>query len=193
MTGIILSGGENRRMAREKAFLKIGGIPLIERILSVFKGLFEEIIIVTDKPELYVSYDVILVGDLMKKKGPMAGIYSGLLNSRNNYSFVVACDMPYLKRSLISFMMGFADFNNEIVAPRVKGVVEPLHTIYSKSCLTVIGKHLSNDNRRLRDLFEECKVRYIEEEEIAHIDPEMKSFININTPEEFNKAIGKEV
>lgn len=193
MTGIILAGGENIRMATNKAFLKIGEEPLIERILFIFKGLFDDIIIVTNQPELYISYDITLVGDLIKNKGPIAGIYSGLLNSKNNYSFIVACDMPYLNRQLISFMMGLVDGDTDIVAPRFRGLVEPLHSIYSKSCLNVIERHLNYDNRSLRDLFKECKVRYIEEEEIVSIDPEMKSFININTPEEFKKVIEKEV
>ena len=190
MTGIILSGGENRRMATNKAFLKIGGEFLIERILQVFKGLFNEIIIVTNTPELYISYDVILVDDLIKKRGPIAGLYSGLLNSRNNYNFVVACDMPFLNRSLISFMMGFIK-GNDIVVTRYNGLVEPLHAIYSKSCLPVIESCLNKNDSGLRDLLGVCKVRYIEENEISKIDPEMRSFININTPDDLNLVVSK--
>lgn len=192
MTGIILAGGENRRMSTNKAFLKIGEEPLIERILRVFSGLFEDVIIVTNNPELYVSYDVILVGDLIKKKGPMAGIYSGILNAKNTYSFTVACDMPFLNRSLISFMMGFVN-DNDIVAPRLKGLIEPLHAIYSKSCLPLIESYLNYEKKGLKDLPEGCKVRYVEEDEIMAIDPEMRSFININTPDDLKRVTEKEV
>lgn len=186
MTGIILSGGESRRMAADKAFLRIGGEHIIERILRVFNELFDEIIIVTNTPELYVSYDAILVGDVIEKKGPMSGLYSGLLNSKNNYNFVVACDMPFLNRSLISFMMGLMD-GADIVIPRIKGLVEPLHAIYSKSCLYLIESYLKDGYRGLRELLGGCKVRYVEEDELLPKDPEMRSLININTPGDLKK------
>ncbi len=82
MTGIILAGGENRRMGSDKAFLVIDGRPIIEHILSVFKGLFEKIIIVTNSPERYKSYDVAVFSDALDVRGPLTGIYTGLLNYR---------------------------------------------------------------------------------------------------------------
>jgi molybdopterin-guanine dinucleotide biosynthesis protein A len=191
MTGIILAGGGNSRMGTDKSFLKIKGKPLIERTLRVFNELFDETIIVTNTPEIYVLYDAILVGDLIKKRGPMAGIYSGLLNAKDTYSFVVACDMPFLNKSLISFMMGLAE-GVDMIIPRVSGMVEPLHAIYSKSCLTHIEKHLKDERWGLSDLPRDCKVRYIEEVEISKIDPEMKSFININTPDDLEKVMARE-
>ncbi len=190
MTGIILSGGESHRMAKDKAFLEIDGELIIERILKVFKDIFDEIIIVTNTPEFYISYDVILVGDVIEKKGPMSGLYSGLINSKRNYNFVTACDMPFLNRQLISFMMGLAG-NNDIVIPRIKDFLEPLHAIYSKSCIPFIEGYLKDGNSGLRELLGGCKVRYVEEEEIIQIDPDMKSFININTPEEYDKITEK--
>ena len=190
MTGIILSGGESRRMAKDKAFLKIDGEYIIERILNVFKDIFDEIVIVTNTPEFYISYDVTLVGDIIEKKGPMSGLYSGLINSKSNYNFVTACDMPFLKRQLISFMMDLAG-SNDIVLPRIKDLLEPLHAIYSKSCIPCIEGYLKNGNRGLRELLGGCKVRYVEEEEIMPIDPDMKSFININTLEEYDKITEK--
>lgn len=192
MTGIILAGGENSRMAANKAFLEIEGRPLIERTLDLFKGLFEDVIIVTNEPELYVEYDAMLVGDLLKKQGPMAGIYAGLLNSKNNYNFVAACDMPFLNRDLISFMMKVVN-GADIVVPMLKGLPEPLHAIYTRSCLKVIEGYLKDDNRSVRNLLKGCNVKYVGEEDILKIDPEMRSFININTAEEFNKVMEKEV
>lgn len=187
MTGIILSGGEASRMSSNKAFLKVEGRPVIEKILDVFDELFEEIIIVTNNPELFISYNIVLVGDLIEKRGPMAGLYSGLLNSRNEYNFVVACDMPFLNRNLILFMTGFKE-GNDIVVPRIKGLVEPLHAMYSKSCLNLIEMYLKNNKKSLRDLLNESKVRYIEEDEITKIDPDMSSFININTHEDLERV-----
>lgn len=190
MTGIILSGGECRRMAKDKAFLKIDGEFIIERILNIFKNIFDEIIIVTNTPEFYISYDVTLVGDVVEKKGPMSGLYSGLINSKSNYNFVTACDMPFLNRQLISFMMGLTG-DNDMVVPKIKDFIEPLHAIYSKSCIPFIEGYLIDGNKGLRELLGGCKVRYVEEKEIMSIDPGMKSFININTPEEYDKITEK--
>lgn len=190
MTGIILSGGECRRMAKDKAFLKIDGECIIERILNIFKDIFDEIVIVTNTPEFYISYDVTLVGDIIENKGPMSGLYSGLINSKSNYNFVTACDMPFLNRQLITFMMGLAG-NNDMVIPKIKDFIEPLHAIYSKSCIPFIDGYLKDGNSGLRELLGVCKVRYVVEEEIMSIDTGMKSFTNINTPEEYDKITEK--
>ena len=190
MTGIILSGGECRRMAKDKAFLKIDGEYIIERILNIFKDIFDEIVIVTNTPEFYISYDVTLVGDIIENKGPMSGLYSGLINSKSNYNFVTASDMPFLNRQLITFMMGLAG-NNDMVIPKIKDFIEPLHAIYSKSCIPFIDGYLKDGNSGLRELLGVCKVRYVVEEEIMSIDTGMKSFTNINTPEEYDKITEK--
>ena len=81
MTGIVLSGGENRRMGVNKAFLKIDGLPLIEHILRALKSVVHDVIIVTNSPELYAAYDVRVVTDAFDLRGPLTGIYSGLLHS----------------------------------------------------------------------------------------------------------------
>lgn len=190
MTGIILAGGERRRMVINKAFIKVNGAPIVERSLRILRGLFDEIIIVTNDPGPYISYRTILVGDIIKNRGPMIGVYSGLLNSRNNYSFVVACDMPFLNRSLISFMMGLTE-GNDIVVPRFNGLVEPLHAIYSKKCLYAIEEQIEKGNNKIADIFNICKVRYVDEDEIVPIDPEGRSFINLNTPEDLRRFIGE--
>jgi molybdopterin-guanine dinucleotide biosynthesis protein A len=130
------------------------------------------------------------VGDLFKKKGPMAGLYSGLINSRDDYNFVVACDMPFLKRSLISFMMDIAD-GVDIVIPKVNGLVEPLHAIYSKRCLELIEKNLKDENLDLRGILGKSKVRYVGEDEITTYDPDMSFLININSPEDLKKVTQK--
>jgi len=187
MTGIVLSGGENRRMGTDKAFLQVAGIPLIEHVLRSMQGVFQDIIIVTNAPTRYSAYGVKVVSDALAIRGPLTGIYSGLLQSSDEYNFVVACDMPYLNSRLISYIAGLAE-GHDIVVPSIGGLLEPLHAIYRRQLITVIEKEIRQDRRQIRGIFGRAKVRYVTEDEIDRFDPERKSFKNLNTPEEYEEA-----
>jgi molybdopterin-guanine dinucleotide biosynthesis protein A len=187
MTGIVLSGGENRRMGADKAFLKIDGTPMIERILRVLTVIFDKIIIVTNDPQLYTAYDLMVVTDALDKRGPLTGIYSGLLNTTDNYNFVVACDMPFLNAGLISYMMGLAA-GHDVVVPRIGGLPEPLHAVYHRGLLPIIEKRIRLDARQIQGIFSDARVRYVTEEEIDRYDQGRRSFMNLNTPVEYKEA-----
>jgi len=188
MTGIILAGGESRRMGTDKAFLKVDGRTIIEQILAVFSGLFGHCIIVTNTPDRYRSYGVELVGDVYDVRGSLNGIYSGLLRSRDEYNFVVACDMPFLNPRLIAYMGEIAE-GHDAVVPRYQGYHEPLHAVYRKKLLPLIEAQIRKDDRRILNLYEHIDVRYLTEEEIDRFDPERRSFKNVNTPEEYKEAV----
>jgi molybdopterin-guanine dinucleotide biosynthesis protein A len=188
MTGIILAGGENRRMGTDKAFLMINGRPMIEHILTVFSTLFTRTIVVTNTPERYRSYDVEVTRDALDIRGPLTGIYSGLLKSSDEYNFVAACDMPYLNPRLISYM-GEIAAGKDAVVPQFDGYLEPLHAIYRRGILPVLEAQIRKQDRRIRGLFEHIAVRYITEEEIVRFDPLKRSFINLNTPKEYKEAV----
>ena len=187
MTGIVLSGGESRRMGGDKAFLMLDGVPLIEHVLRALRRVFSRIIIVTNAPALYVAYDAVVVIDAIEKRGPLTGIYSGLLNSQDEYNFVAACDMPFLNPDLIMHMAGLAT-GHDIVVPTISGRVEPLHAIYSKKLLPIIEERLRQDSRSIQGIFSEARVRFVKETEIARFDPEQRSFMNLNTPQEYKEA-----
>jgi molybdopterin-guanine dinucleotide biosynthesis protein A len=187
MIGIVLAGGESRRMGRNKAFLELEGIPLVEHVLRTFRGIFPKVMIVSSDPAAYRSYDAMVVADEIDKPGPLTGIYSGLLHSTDEHNFIAACDMPFLHPGLISYMAGLVK-GQDIVVPVVDGRVEPLHAIYSTGLLPFIEKKLSEDARQIQGIFSEARVRYVTEKEIARYDPEQRSFRNINTPEEYKEA-----
>lgn len=188
MTGIILAGGENRRMGTDKAFLDVAGRPLVERVINVLKGLFERVIIVTNTPQAYAQYAVSVVTDAIDKRGPLTGIYSGLLASKDEYNFVAACDMPFLNSGLIGHMAKEAE-GFDVVVPEIHGKVEPLHAVYHKRLLTLIESQIQRDSRQIQKIFDGVKVRRITEEEIIRFDPDKRSFINLNTPKEYKEAV----
>jgi len=188
MNGIILAGGENRRMGTDKAFLEIDGRPMIEHILGVFAGLFKKTIIVTNTPDRYRNYGVEVTSDALEIRGPLTGIYSGLLRSTDEYNFVAACDMPFLNPRLISYMGEIAS-GHDAVVPQFNGYLEPLHAIYRKGLLSVMEAQIRKQDRRIRGLFDHIAVRYVTEEEIVRFDSMKRSFRNLNTPKEYKEAL----
>ena len=174
-------------MGTDKAFLKLAGLPLISHVLKALVTITDRIIIVTNAPAAYASFDALLVQDVFDKRGPLTGIYSGLLAATDAYSIVVACDMPFLSPGLISYMAGLAE-GYDVVVPQIAGRVEPLHAIYSKGLLPLIEKRLQQDARQIQGLFSEARVRYVTAPEIDRYDPERRSFKNLNTPEEYKEA-----
>jgi len=187
MTGIVLSGGENKRMGVDKAFLKVAGIPMIEHVLRSLKDVCRGIIIVTNSPRLYTAYGVSVVTDVFDKRGPLTGIYSGLLRSTDEYNFVVACDMPFLNPGLMAYMAGLAE-GYDVVVPSISGLLEPLHAVYRRGLLPRIEEQIMRDRRQIREIFTHVRIRYVTEQEIDRFDPLRKSFKNLNTPQEYEEA-----
>ncbi|UCG94027.1 MAG: molybdenum cofactor guanylyltransferase [Candidatus Aerophobus sp.] len=187
MVAIILSGGNNRRMLHNKAFLQMGQKSIIEREIEVLSTLFSRIIVVTNTPENHEHLRVSLVSDVVPGKGPLGGIYSGLMASKDKYNFVVSCDLPFLNAGLISYMIELTE-GHDIVVPRLNGLVEPLHAIYSKHCLIPIKRQLDRNELKIQSFLDEVKVRYIRESEIKKYDPKGIAFFNVNTEEDLEKA-----
>ena len=188
MTGIILAGGESRRMGTDKAFLQLEGKPLVDRILSVFLSLFDQTILVTNRPESYQGFRVRVISDAVDIPGPLTGVYTGLLHARSEHSFVAACDMPFLSQHLISYMIDSAG-DYDAVVPVVGGLLEPLHAVYHRRTLPVLRDLLGSDDRRISRLFDRVRVRYLTSQEIAYYDPAFRSFTNINTPEQLKEVL----
>jgi len=187
MAGIVLAGGENRRMGVDKAFIKVAGRPLIEHILEALREVTAPVIVVTNSPEAYASYDAIVVTDAFDKRGPLTGIYSGLLRSPDEYNVVVACDMPFLNPRLLSHMLNIAE-GNDITLPKVGEFVEPLHAVYRRELLPLIEERIKSDQRQIRGMFSGLRIRFVTEEEIDRFDPMRRSFVNLNTPEEYKEV-----
>jgi molybdopterin-guanine dinucleotide biosynthesis protein A len=184
-TGVILSGGKSTRMGENKAFIEIEGIPIIHRIHTLFEKLFKEIIIVTDQKGRFSNINAKIYSDLFPNKGVLGGIYTGLFFSTFQYAFCVACDMPFLKESIIKFLMKKIK-GYEVVVPKTKDGLQPLHAIYSKNCLEPIKKIIEQDKYKVIDLYPMVKVKIVKEDEFSYLDPMNESFINVNTPEELH-------
>lgn len=184
ITGVILAGGESRRMGCDKSLLPVDGARFIDHIYRRMASLFDEVLLVTNSPGLYQDIPCRKVPDIYYAKGSLAGIHSGLCHARNEQIFVVACDMPLLSTPVISQLAHSAPAAEVVIARNGKGV-EPLHARYAKSCLPAIEAVLDRGSRRIIDFFPGVKVHEVAAEELQAHDPDCLSFRNINTPQEY--------
>ncbi len=191
MTSIILAGGKNLRLGSSKALEIIGGKSLIERVVERVKLVSTQTLIVTSPGQLALPVvgEVEVLVDLYPGKGPLGGIYTGLLASPASHSVVVACDMPFLNIELLRYMIGLSqDF--DAVVPRLgEERVEPLHAIYSKGCLDNMKTQLEHNQLRVDRFLNTVRVRYVEQAECQRFDPHLLTFFNINYLSDLDQAI----
>jgi molybdopterin-guanine dinucleotide biosynthesis protein A len=186
ITGIILAGGKNLRMGRNKAFLEINGRRIIDRTKSLFLEIFDEVLLVTNSPLDYLDLNLRTVADLIPDKGSLGGIYTGLFHSSHTHAFVAACDMPFLNPGLIGRLIQLAP-DHDIVIPKTEDGLQPLHAVYSQRCLPFMEELLRQENLKIIDFFQKVKKREVPPEEILPFDPRLSSFRNVNTPEDLEE------
>jgi molybdopterin-guanine dinucleotide biosynthesis protein A len=190
MTSIILAGGKSSRLGQNKALETIGAKSLIQWVVDHLATLGTEIIIATAHGETIPcssSTEIRIAADLYPGKGPLVGIYSGLIASSCPRAIVVGCDMPFLSVGLLDYMLQISS-TFDVVVPQTRAKVEPLCAVYSKNCLASIHNLLERDELRLSELINMVKVRYIKEDEINRFDPEHLSFFNVNTQADLARA-----
>lgn len=174
-------------MGSNKALLTIDhGETLIARVVRNLQPLSDDLIVVSNTPELYADLGVRLAADLHAGKGPLAGVHAGLTAAQHTWSLAVACDMPLVDHRLVRYMVLLSQ-GYQAVVPRSGSNLEPLHALYSKSCLPAIEDRLKASDLRMISFYAAVQVRYVEPDEVAIFDPEGHSFANANTPEDWER------
>jgi molybdopterin-guanine dinucleotide biosynthesis protein A len=186
MTGIILSGGRNTRMGQNKAFLRVGGERLIDRIVSLFRLVFQEVIIVTADPLDHLDQETVIVTDIIPDRGALGGLYTGLFYAAEEHVFVAACDMPFMNRTFLEYMVSQAT-GYDIVIPAPPDGLQPLHAIYARRCLPSIRNLLGQNRMQIREFYPGHRLLKIPPEVLDSYDPDGRMFLNLNTPEDLLK------
>jgi molybdopterin-guanine dinucleotide biosynthesis protein A len=189
LTGVILAGGKSSRYGRNKAFVLLEGVPLIERVAAVMGAIFDRLLLVTNTPEEYAYMGIEMVGDLIRGIGPLGGIYTGLKTIKGDAGFFVACDMPYLCEPLVRRMMDLCE-GYDAVVPKVDWMVEPLHAFYAKGSLSVIEELIHSGRYQILEILARIRTRYVEEEILRSFDPRLRFFENVNRPEDVSRILG---
>ncbi|HET9549424.1 MAG TPA: molybdenum cofactor guanylyltransferase [Candidatus Binatia bacterium] len=187
-SAVILTGGKSSRMGRPKALLPFNGEPLIVYIVRALQHLFSDIVVVAAPEQELPQLPATLVRDEVPFQGPVGGIYYGLKAAGGEYCFVTSCDVAFLNFSLISNLLSqISDY--DVVVPYWENRFQPLHAVYRRSVLPLLKEQLERGELRPIFLYDKVRTCKVGEEEIRRFDPEGLSFLNMNTPEDYQSAL----
>jgi molybdopterin-guanine dinucleotide biosynthesis protein A len=172
---------------RPKALLELGGRRIIERVLDAVAPVVDDVLIVTNTPELYGFLNLPMVADAWPEHGSLGGIFTGLAAASGEAAFTVACDMPFLHRDVARLVVARAG-EGDVVIPRVGDTLETLHAVYAKTCLPHIETRLRAGRLKIVGFFEDVRVVEIGEHEVARHRAPQAVFMNVNTPDELERA-----
>lgn len=182
-----MAGGKSSRMGTDKSFVLFDGRPMIEIVLETVAGLGAETLLITNKPDEYKHLNLPMVGDVYPDHGPLGGIFTAVHTASHSHTLIVACDMPWLNRPLLEFMVSLRE-TADIIVPRWEKYPEPLHAIYSKTCLPSIEEKLQAQQLKITGFFGQVAVRFVDRTEIEQFDEDGRSFANINSPEDLAQS-----
>ena len=174
-------------MGSDKGLLRIGPRRLIEVVLETIRPLFPETVIVADETAAYQGLGVPVVPDRIPGKGPLGGIHAALCSSRFPYTFCIACDMPLVNPAVVAHLCALGP-GYDAVVPEWEAGYEPLHALYGQSCLSHVERMVREDRLRVDALFSAVRVRRVVPDELRPLDPLLRSFMNVNTPDELEVA-----
>ena len=188
-SGVILAGGRSSRFAGEnKAFFDLGGSPVIEPVFALFREMFSETLLVTNAPVQYLAWDTAIVTDIFPVKSSLTGIHAGLFYARTPYIFVVACDTPFIRKSVVELVLSEIEPGTAAVMPETPDGTEPLFAAYATETLSVVEHHIRRQRLKIQRAFQKLRVRKIPAERVMEVDPELETFFNINTPGDLEAA-----
>ena len=186
VTCAILAGGKSRRMGRDKALIPVGDRALLSRVYAVAEEVFTDILVLSN---LHTHLDKVrapIVKDVIPRQGPMIGIVSALLYARTPYVFVLACDMPFLRKDAIEYVLTAAR-GEDIVIPKTEKGFEPLHALYNRSCISPLLSAIERGRMKIPDIFPLLSVKVVEGKEVF-ASQGLSIFTNINTEEDLSRA-----
>lgn len=174
-------------MGRDKAHLPWRDTTLIEQIVNTLGGLMSEVIVVVKDARAFEHVEARVVEDLVPNAHALGGVYTGLMLATHERCFVCACDTPFLNAQLVDRLLDLAD-GYDLVIPRTPQGLQPLHAVYAKSTLPVIARQLQARRWDIRHVAEHVRTRVVDFEIVQAIDPEGRSFVNLNTPHDYGVA-----
>jgi molybdopterin-guanine dinucleotide biosynthesis protein A len=178
-TGIILAGGKSSRMNQDKGLMLLDGKPMIQYVIDVLRTVVDEIIIVSNN-SAYEQFGYPVYSDLIKDKGPLAGIYTGLFYSQSATNIVLSCDVPYVNSEVISFLCA-KHIDCQITIPIVDGRTHQLIGVFSKSCTTHFVQAIEKEELKLIDAFKNLNLNVVD---ANHFNVDL--FRNLNSPNDLD-------
>ena len=181
-TAVILAGGDSLRMGQDKANLVLGGQTLLQTVSENMGQLFPRVLVSVRQPR--DETDLPQVSDGMKDGGPLAGLAAALAQADTSWVFAVACDMPFVASRVVEYLWQQRG-ECQAVVPVVGGQPQPLAAFYARACSGAISEILASQGKHsLRALLERLDVCYVDEAQLLDIDPQLRSFFDLDTPQD---------
>ena len=177
-------------MGQDKALLPFLGQPLIVRVIERLKPIADEILITTNRPEAFQFLGLPLIPDAQPGRGALGGLYTALNAASHPLVAVVACDMPFVSRLLLSALQeALLATHADVALPVSADGAEPFHAVYRRlTCLPPILQVMQSGKWRVDSWFNQVQLYSMQSDEIRQYDPEGLCFWNVNTPEELKAA-----
>ena len=188
ISGVILAGGNSRRMGRDKAWLDFNGQPLIAVIAERLRTVVDEVIIAADDTKRFTPFADCCVPDAYRGIGTLSGIHAGLQAASHDPILIVGCDMPFLDPRVLAWLVKESQEVDLVVIKHELGL-EPLHAVYRKSCLPAVEATIRSGERCAFAFCDQIRVRFVHPSEIPSLHPDRSSFFNVNTPEQWREAL----
>ncbi len=185
-TAIIMAGGDSRRMGKDKADLLLDGQTLLQSVTATMQQLFPQVIVSVRQPR--ANIDLPQVCDEVPDGGPLAGLTASLGKVNTPWAFMVACDMPFVVPKVVELLAGYR-LQHQAVVPVVHGHPQPLAAFYATSCLVPLRASLAAQQKGLRGVLKQLDVRYVDETEMLAADPLLRSFFDLDTPQDVEAAL----
>lgn len=188
-TAIILAGGDSRRMGQDKAMLSFRQQPLIHSVIATLQPLFAATLVSVREPRAEIRLPQVC--DSQREGGPLLGLIEGLAAIQTDWAFVVGCDMPFVSPALVERLAARRGTQHAVIAV-VDGCVQPLAGFYARSSLAFLRAHLALGNRNLLGALRSMEVSCVDEDDLRKVDPSMRSFFDLDTPQDLLRAQGME-
>ncbi|OGS91275.1 MAG: hypothetical protein A2061_08615 [Gallionellales bacterium GWA2_59_43] len=210
-TAIVMAGGDSQRMGTDKASLLFDGQTLLQSVIATMQQLFPQVIVSVRQPR--AGIELPQVCDEQPDGGPLAGLAASLGQITTPWAFMVACDMPFVVPEVVELLAGYrfkppsvppcqggSDCSSpdkerpggvlyQAVVPIVHGHPQPLAAFYAASCLALLRTSLAARQNSLRGVLKQLDVRYVDEAEMLKADPLLRSFFDLDTPQDVAAAL----
>lgn len=189
VTGVLLAGGKSRRMGQDKRLLSVGDATLYTRSLSVLRAIFERVVVVVAQDSPLVASDAPVLRDVIPHCGSLGGLYTGLKEARTQWVFAVACDMPFLDPGAIRHFTSLKG-EGDVIMAKLRNGFQPMHALYHRNCLPIMEGLIHAQDFKIHRLADHpaLRVRIVTPKELSRVDPEGRSFYNVNTPADLAAA-----
>ena len=192
VTGVILAGGQSRRMGENKALMELGDDSLIGHVIRCMQNVTDERLLITNSPTEYGHLGVPMHGDILPGTGALGGLYTGLTHASHDAVLCAACDSPFLNPKLLTYLVSVLGEYDAVIPETfahhedtTQITLQTLCAVYSKRCLPIIESMLRESELRVHALQERAHIKRISPEIWQEFDPDGMSFFNINTPQDF--------